>query len=140
MTENVQRQRVRYEVMAPVFVNNSYVDPGVAAPAGAERIGGRVYVWAAPGLEGPALKRLPEDAMPEVGAAPPTASEQAEAAARHELTEARQRIDALSHELAAVAKERHEFALKLAAADEAIAALQQKSSELEKQLAAAKRK
>ncbi len=46
---------VRYQVVAPCFVNGSRVRPGVKP----------VYVMAAPGLEGTALKLAPEGAKPE---------------------------------------------------------------------------
>lgn len=46
---------VRYQVVAPAFVNGSHIDPQ-----------GRkdVFVLAAPGLEGRALKLAPEDPVP----------------------------------------------------------------------------
>ncbi len=53
--------KVRYRVRAPVFVNGSLVEPGR---------NGDVIVEAAPGLEGPALERLPDRAVP---SAPPQA-------------------------------------------------------------------
>jgi hypothetical protein len=45
------KQKVRYQVLAPVFVNGSLVDPGP---------GKDLYVFAEPGLEGRALKLAPE--------------------------------------------------------------------------------
>jgi hypothetical protein len=54
------KQKVRYQVLAPVFVNGSLVDPK-----------GRqdVYVHAQPGLEGRALKLAPEETAPASDAA-----------------------------------------------------------------------
>lgn len=49
-------ENVRYRVLKPTFVNDTFVDPSVREPAGAERVGKNVFVMAPPGLEGPALE------------------------------------------------------------------------------------
>jgi hypothetical protein len=48
-----EAKKVRYRVLAPVFVNGSVIDPGTRKD---------VYVFAAPGLEGRALELAPETA------------------------------------------------------------------------------
>lgn len=147
--QNGKTARVRYEVLAPVFVNDSYVDPKAPLPLGAERKGGKVYVWAAPGLAGPALKfdeeaaaPTPEASVLEQGKSPdPNAAltmRLAKVAEEHAAFE-KQLTDARA-EVVVVAQQRDELAQKLAAADETIAGLQAKVAELEKQLAAAKKK
>lgn len=56
--------KVRYKVVAPCFVNDVLVSPGTAAKP--------VYVEAAPGLQGKALKLEQPEAAPDsaVAAAP----------------------------------------------------------------------
>lgn len=48
-------ERVRYQVLAPVFVNGTHIDPKGSKD---------VFVHAEPGLEGKALKLAPEKKAP----------------------------------------------------------------------------
>jgi len=49
-------EKVRYRVLKPVFVNDTYIDPKDPLAPGCERRGKDCFVMAAPGLEGPALE------------------------------------------------------------------------------------
>lgn len=55
-TEPKDAKPVRYQVVAPVFVNDTYHDP--------TSVKGDLFIHAAPGLEGEALKLAPEAAAP----------------------------------------------------------------------------
>ncbi len=49
-------EKVRYRVLKPVFVNDTFIDPKDPKAVGIERRGKNVFVMAPPGLEGSALE------------------------------------------------------------------------------------
>ncbi|CAN1721992.1 protein of unknown function [Hyphomicrobium sp. 1Nfss2.1] len=49
-------EKVRYRVLGKTYVNDTYIDPSDPNAPGVERVGKNCFVWAAPGLEGPALE------------------------------------------------------------------------------------
>lgn len=70
---------VRYRVKAATFVNGHYVDPHAANPVGCEKVGKHCFVWAPPGLEGPALELAKGKAADPPKSAEPTKEEEAKA-------------------------------------------------------------